>query len=113
MAATIFTGTSAWTVSGRVFYLLLEAAKTAHIDPESRFLELIDQFDAVHLISLDELDDLTRADVVDALLKGTHAVLERLQSDSGEVIPGVSAESLQAVFKELDQMLNNDVGDNP
>ena len=106
MAATIFTGKSAWTVSGRVFRLLLEAARSADANPASRFTMLIEVFDNLQGINLDQLDDLTRADVIEALLKGTTAILDRLQADAGELITGISADSLREAFNELDQMLN-------
>lgn len=107
MAATIFAGQSAWTVSGRVFYFLLEAARGADTNPASRFPMLIELFDNLQGINLDQLDDLTRADVRDALLKGTTAILDRLQPGAGELLPPISTDDLRSVFKELEQMLNN------
>jgi hypothetical protein len=105
MAGSIFSGESDWTVSGRVFRLLLDAARSANVDPDSRFPALVDQFDAVQVINLDQLDDLTRADVCDALLKGTAAILEQLQSDPGGLIPGLAADDLRGGFVELQRML--------
>ena len=106
MAATIYLSDgSTWTVSGTAFRLLLDTARSANADPSSRFPAMVELFDVLQWIRLDQLDDATRADVVKALLAGIASIQQRLKSDSGELVQVRSNDGFREVYADLDRML--------